>query len=216
MNRFSIMALGGAALALAGCTEPLGQNGQMTREQQGALTGAAIGGLIGGIAGDDHKLDKAVIGAAAGALVGAAVGSDLDRQAAALTTAIGNSDVTVVNTGDSLVVTMPQDITFATDSAQVRSDLQVSLANAAATLNQYSNSTIQVIGHTDNTGSSAYNQSLSLERANAVAAVLMANGVSSGRISTAGRGEDAPVASNLTAAGRAQNRRVEIIIIPTG
>lgn len=214
MNKLSMMAAGSTMLALAACTQPMGPNGQMTREQQGALTGAAIGGAIGALQ-KDHKLDKAVIGAAAGALVGSAIGSDLDRQAAALNTAIGNPNVTVVNTGKALVVTMPQDITFAVDSAQVRGDLQVSLANAAAVLNQYGNSRVDVIGHTDNTGEADYNMRLSKKRADSVAAILMANGVSGSRIAAYGRGEEAPVASNLNAEGRAQNRRVEIIITPT-
>ncbi len=109
---------------------------------------------------------------------------------------------------------MPQDLLFATDSATLRLDLiRVRQAVGRAQL-KYPNSTVQVVGHTDNSGSAAYNQDLSQRRAVSVANVLRESGVPNGRISAYGRGEDQPIASNLTPAGRAQNRRVEIIIRP--
>ncbi|MFB2532204.1 OmpA family protein [Paracoccus sp. p4-l81] len=202
-----------AVLALAAC-QPMGTQGEYTRAQQGAVTGAVIGAAAGAMQ-KDNKLDKALAGALIGGAVGGVVGSQLDQQAAALQTAVNNPNVTVVNNGKSVVMTMPQDVTFAVDSANVRPDLQVSLANVAATLNRYPNSTISVVGHTDNTGAAAYNQQLSEQRARAVANVLTGNGVNPNRISAVGRGEDQPVASNLNAQGRAQNRRVEIIVTPT-
>jgi outer membrane protein OmpA-like peptidoglycan-associated protein len=121
----------------------------------------------------------------------------------------------VTNTGEYLIVNMPQDLLFATDSASVRPDLTADLRTVAASLLKYPNSRIEVIGHTDNTGSAAYNQDLSQRRAVSVAGVLRESGVPSGRLAAYGRGEDQPVASNLTPEGRAQNRRVEIIIRPT-
>jgi outer membrane protein OmpA-like peptidoglycan-associated protein len=109
---------------------------------------------------------------------------------------------------------MPQDLLFATDSASVRPDLTYDLKTVAASLLKYPNSRIEVIGHTDNTGSAAYNQDLSQRRAVSVANVLRESGVPNGRMAAFGRGEDEPIATNLTAEGRAQNRRVEIIIRP--
>ncbi|OZA09930.1 MAG: hypothetical protein B7Y02_11505 [Rhodobacterales bacterium 17-64-5] len=110
---------------------------------------------------------------------------------------------------------MAQDLLFATDSASLRPDLTSDLRVVANSLLRYPNSRIEVIGHTDNTGSAAYNQDLSQRRAVTVSGVLRDAGVPGGRLSAYGRGEDVPVASNLTPDGRAQNRRVEIIIRPT-
>ena len=120
----------------------------------------------------------------------------------------------MTNTGSELIVNLPQDILFATDSASLRGDLTQDLQAVARSLLNYPNTTVQVVGHTDNTGSAAYNQDLSQRRAQSVASVLQANGVPGGRIVAFGRGEDQPIASNLSVAGRAQNRRVEIIIRP--
>ena len=110
-------------------------------------------------------------------------------------------------------MTLPQDILFATDSTQVQSGMQNDLAALARNVNVYSNSTLQVIGHTDSDGQASYNQ-LSEGRARAVANVLVSNGVPASRIRSVGRGESQPVASNLNASGKAQNRRVEIVILP--
>mgnify|MGYP000586735760 CR=1 FL=1 len=126
---------------------------------------------------------------------------------------LGNSRATVTNTGDRLIVTMPQDILFATDSASVRSDLQRDLRVVASNLQAYPNSTVQVIGHTDNVGDASYNQDLSTHRGNAVANILVDSGIPYSRIQSFGRGEDQPLASNLSAEGRSQNRRVEIYCI---
>ena len=147
--------------------------------------------------------------------MGGSIGEVLDRQAAELDQAIQNDRVRIVNTGDRLIVTLPEGILFATDSAAVQPSIQSDLYAVASNVNRYPNSIVQVIGHTDNTGSAAYNQDLSERRAGAVASILQAGGVSGGRISAIGRGEDQPVASNLTPEGRQQNRRVEIVIIPT-
>lgn len=142
------------------------------------------------------------------------VGADLDRQAAELRGSL-SSNISVTNTGEYLIVNMPQDLLFATDSASVRPDLRSDLSAVSSSLLKYPNSRIEVIGHTDNTGSAAYNQDLSQRRAVAVASVLRDNGVPGARVAAYGRGEDQPIASNLTPDGRAQNRRVEIIIRPS-
>jgi outer membrane protein OmpA-like peptidoglycan-associated protein len=122
--------------------------------------------------------------------------------------------VQIVNTGRELIVTMPQDILFDVDSTFVQPSLRSDLRALATNLQQYPNSSVAVIGHTDNTGTAAYNQDLSSRRANAVANILIDAGVSAGRVRAIGRGEDEPIASNLSAAGRQQNRRVEIVIRP--
>lgn len=202
------LVIGASALVLAGCVDP--ENTQ-SRVVPGALTGAAAGAALGAASGG-HR-DRVLVGAAIGGLTGSLVGRELDRQAEELRRQLG-SDVNVRNTGQEIVLTLPQDILFAVDSAVVRPDLQRDLQIIARNLIDNPNSQIFVIGHTDNTGSAAYNQTLSERRANSVAAVLRNAGVPGHRINAIGRGLTQPVADNSTAAGRAQNRRVEIVIRP--
>jgi outer membrane protein OmpA-like peptidoglycan-associated protein len=205
------------ALALSACTNPnqLSGDSNMTNTQQGALIGAGTGALAGAlIAGGGDRKKGALIGAVAGGALGGGIGYNLDQQEADLRRDIGNDNVRITNTGDRLIVTMPQDLLFATDSSAVRPDLQDDLYSVAGNLRQYPNSTIQVVGHTDSDGDAGYNQQLSERRANSVANVLFSAGVPAGRVQAFGRGEDQPVASNLSAAGKAQNRRVEIVILP--
>jgi outer membrane protein OmpA-like peptidoglycan-associated protein len=207
-----------AALALSACT-PVDQYSAdpNQRAKQGALTGAAIGAGLGILTGDGgkDKLDRAVVGGLIGAAGGGIIGNQLDRQAAELQAEISDSRVRIVNEGTQLRVVMPEGILFATDSATVQGSIQNDLYAVADNLNRYPNTRVEVIGHTDNTGAAAYNQDLSDRRAGAVAAILRGAGVSGARIVAYGRGESMPVASNLTPEGKAQNRRVEILIIPT-
>jgi outer membrane protein OmpA-like peptidoglycan-associated protein len=218
--RINSLTLTGTAVALflAACT-PIDTNtgNPNQRTKEGALTGAGIGALAGILTGDGgkDKRDRALVGAAIGGLAGGVIGNNLDKQAAELQSQVSDSRVRIVNTGNELIVTMPEGILFATDSAAVQPGIQNDLYTVANNLNRYPNSRVQVIGHTDNTGTAAYNQDLSQRRAAAVSAVLINGGVSPNRLSAFGRGEDQPIASNLTPAGRAQNRRVEIHIIPT-
>ncbi|WP_114964580.1 OmpA family protein [Alkalilacustris brevis] len=207
----TVALIGASALALTACM-PATEDNQRTRT--GATIGAVAGGLAGATAGGSQdRLFRTAVGAGLGAAVGGLIGQQLDRQAAELQRDLGN-DVQVVNTGSHLVVTMPSEILFDVDSAVVRVGLQRDLQTLARSLQDYPDSSVQVVGHTDNTGSAAYNQTLSERRANSVAAVLRNAGVDQRRIISIGRGEDQPVASNLTTEGRAQNRRVEIFIIP--
>ncbi|TCO74236.1 OmpA family protein [Rhodovulum euryhalinum] len=206
------------ALALAACTPTTTDTGDpRQRTKEGALIGAGIGAITGMIVTDGGKRDArdAVVGAALGAAAGAAIGSGLDRQAQELRRDFSSDEIRVVNTGSELVVTMPQGILFATDSFAVRPDLQADLRVLARSLNDYPNTTVDVVGHTDNTGSASYNQDLSSRRAGSVAGILTGAGVDPRRVRAYGRGEDQPVASNLSVDGRAQNRRVEIVIRPT-
>lgn len=184
-----------------------------TRERTGVATGAVAGGLLGA-AIPGNRAATAAAGAAGGAIVGGLIGNQLDKQAGELRQSFGNSRIQVINTGTALKVIMPQDILFATDSASVSPGLTGDLRVLAEHLRKYPGSTVQVIGHTDNTGAAAYNRDLSTRRAQAVASQLTANGVGAARVQAVGRGDSDPVATNLTPEGRAKNRRVEVMIIP--
>lgn len=200
--------LGGAALVLTACAPD--PNNMQNRTLTGGLTGAAVGGVIGAATGGSREaLAGAVIGGTAGALIG----QQLDRQAAELRRQLGDN-VNIRNTGQELILTLPQDLLFATDSATLRPDLQQDLRVIATNLVNYPRSDVIVVGHTDNTGSAAYNQGLSERRAQSVAQVLRSQGVAANRIQTIGRGLTQPVADNATPEGRRQNRRVEIFIRP--
>ncbi len=202
----------GAALVLAGCvTSP---PGEPNRTRNGALIGAGLGAAAGAITGEGKRRDEVLTGALIGGVLGGAVGQGLDRQAADLRAQLGDDRILINNTGNELIVTLPQDILFPTDSANLRPDLQGDLRILGRNLQQYPNTTVQVIGHTDSDGSAAYNQDLSERRARTVAGVLLETGVGGGRIVPIGRGESSPIASNLTPDGKQRNRRVEIVITP--
>ncbi|PZX15746.1 outer membrane protein OmpA-like peptidoglycan-associated protein [Palleronia aestuarii] len=213
LRRTPLLAASMGLLALGACVNS--QTGQRDNARTGALIGAGVGALAGGLDGShDSALRSAAIGAAIGAGTGAVAGSFLDRQAQELRNDF-SQEIDVINTGNELIVRMPQDILFAVDSASVGPTLQGDLRVLGNSLNRYPSSNIEVQGHTDNTGSAAYNQNLSERRAESVAAILEANGVSPRRVSSVGYGENQPLASNLSPQGRAQNRRVQIIIRPT-
>ncbi|AGT07731.1 OmpA family protein [Paracoccus aminophilus] len=210
-TRIALLAATTGVFALGACADINGQPRQINKTEQGAIAGAVVGGLIG--AGKNKE--TAVKGALLGTAIGAIGGSMLDQQEKALKQQITNPNIQIVNRGNYLSVIMPESALFATDSAAVGAAGQNDLYTIGRNLTQYPNSTIQVIGHTDSTGSQAYNQDLSERRARSVAGILTAAGVAQGRLATVGRGAAQPVASNDTVAGRAQNRRVEINIYPT-
>lgn len=203
-----------ALVALTACDPYPQGNPDNARTRTGAATGAVIGALIGAKSKGDSRLANAAAGAVIGGILGGGIGNILDQQAAELRGQVGGN-VQIINEGNQLRVVMPQDILFAVDSAAVQPTLINDLRAVAQSLQKYPNSTVVVEGHTDNSGAAAYNQDLSQRRAGSVAGVLRDYGVPGGRIVAVGRGEDMPVASNLTPEGRAQNRRVEIIIRPT-
>ncbi|MEX3316408.1 OmpA family protein [Sulfitobacter sp. PS-8MA] len=212
-SKMTLAAALAGAMTLGACTQPMqpGNGDPNQRTKSGALIGAGVGALAGAISEGDGK--GALKGALIGGTIGAGVGYSLDKQEAELRAAM-DSRVVITNTGDRLIVTLPQDILFATDSTNVAPALRDDLAALAQNVNVYRNSTLQVVGHTDSDGEAAYNQQLSERRAQAVGNILMSNGVPQSRLRTFGRGESQPVASNLSAAGKAQNRRVEIVILP--
>lgn len=215
LSKMSFAVALSGVMVLTACDEMNDPNNPNRNTQQGAAIGAGIGALIGIAAGDtaEERRRGAVVGALVGGGIGGIAGADLDRQEAELRQQLG-SNAQIVNTGDQLIVTLPQDILFATNSTSLTGALRSDLTALAASMNRYPNTTINVIGHADNTGGAAFNQDLSARRAQAVSSVLIQSGVAPVRIRSIGRGEDAPIASNLTPEGRALNRRVEITITP--
>jgi outer membrane protein OmpA-like peptidoglycan-associated protein len=208
-GRILILSFGVAATA--GCSN---LDGSPDRTATGALIGTGVGAVAGRVI-DGGGTAGTIIGGVAGNIAGAAIGATLDRQHRQLEQGLADSGATVVNTGNQLVVTLPEAITFDVDSAVVHPEYVDEIAFIARSLRDNPSSSVQVIGHTDNTGSSAHNQGLSERRAAAVAGVLTGNGVEAWRVRTFGVGYSQPVASNDTPGGRAQNRRVEIVITPT-
>ncbi|MFT5869648.1 MAG: outer membrane protein OmpA-like peptidoglycan-associated protein [Paracoccaceae bacterium] len=202
------------AVGLVGCTTT-NPNPNANRTRDGAIIGAILGGVIGAAGSDTNSGRSAVVGAVVGAAAGGIIGQQLDRQAQELRSDLSNDQIKIENTGSELIVTMPEGILFDIDSAAIRAGLQRDVRALASNLQDYPDSTVDVIGHTDNTGSASYNQDLSARRAGAVAGVLLEAGVANFRVRSYGRGENEPVATNLTPEGRQQNRRVEIIIRPS-
>ncbi len=204
------MALGLAAACTT--TDEYG-NVQQNRTGTGILAGAAAGALLGTLAGGDDRRN-ALIGAGIGALAGGTVGNYMDRQEEAFRTRLRGSGVSVRRVGNELILTMPGDVTFATDSAQISPRFGPVLDDVADVLQTYPATYVNVIGHADSRGDAGYNQRLSERRASAAANELIMRGVMADRFYVAGMGESQPIASNDTDAGRAANRRVEITIAP--
>ena len=199
----------GLVLAVMGT---MGLAGCATKMQTGAVVGTAggavVGGVIGKVAGSTAK--GAIIGAVVGGAAGAIIGSQMDKQARELEQNIEGA--TVERVGEGIQVTFASGLLYDFDSDAIRPEAGVNLGALAASLDRYPNTDLVVVGHTDQLGSSAYNQSLSERRATAAASYLVAQGVSGGRIITRGLGESEPKASNETEAGRQANRRVEVAI----
>lgn len=211
-----MIALLTATSLLAACQQLNDSYGNNQNTYKGAGLGAALGAGIGALTGDGHteRRQRATVGAVAGAFAGMAIGQYMDRQEDQLRQDMAGSGVDVQRQGDNIILNMPNSITFAIDSSMIQSQFDATLNNLAATLKGYPDTRINVIGHTDSTGSDSYNQQLSERRALAVADYLRSQGVASERLFAIGRGETQPIASNDTESGRAQNRRVEVVISP--
>lgn len=214
MKRALLLLVVGVFL-LTGCAEP------MTRTQKGAgigvAAGALTGALIGQLAGGDTKatLIGAGIGAAVGGGTGAGIGYYMDQQEQAMRNALASVEgVNIEREGNLLYVTFRSDDQFDVGSFTLRADAQYDVLRLANVLAHYHKTTVVVAGHTDSTGSEAFNQTLSQRRANAVQNILLANGVARVRITTVGFGESAPVAGNESVYGRQLNRRVSLKITP--
>ncbi len=208
------------AFALTACTTVDPYTGQTVRNNTGtgALAGALGGAALGYMTNTNKSSEgrkNALIGAGIGALAGAAAGNYMDRQQAELRRQMAGTGVDVTRQGDNIILNMPSDVPFAVDQADIQPRFYTVLDDVSRTLNAYPQTLVDVIGHADSTGSDSYNQALSERRAGSVANYLVSRGgVLPDRLYVAGRGESQPIASNETPEGRAQNRRVEIILRP--
>jgi len=211
------LALAGAlaALTLSGCvTDPETGNRKLSKAAIGGVGGALGGYLLGDLVGGRHDRTEKIVGAGIGAIAGAGVGAYMDAQERKLRQQTAGTGVDVVREGDELLLRMPSGITFATNESTIQPQFQTTLNEVAQTLSQYPKTMIDVLGYTDSDGTEAYNQALSERRAQSVASYLSSRGVDPVRMATMGYGEMRPIASNETPEGKAQNRRVEIKIVP--
>lgn len=183
----------------------------MNNTGKGAVIGATTGGVVGGLIGKNNGSTTrgAIIGAVVGGTAGAIIGRRMDQRAAEIARSV--PDATVERVGEGINITFPSGLLFDFDSDVVRSSAAANLNELSRNLDQYGDSNLLIAGHTDATGSSAYNQELSERRANAAARYMSSQGLTR-RIATAGLGEREPISSNSTEAGRQLNRRVEIAI----
>lgn len=186
------------------------------RTRNAALIGTAIGVAAGLLSGDSavERRQHAMIGAGVGAIAGGSIGAYQDRQEAELRRRMAGTGVDVSRQGDNITLNMPGNVTFAFDSANLDPKFYPVLNNVSDTLKQYNQTVVEVAGHTDSVGSDAYNQKLSVDRANSVANYFMGQGLLRDRFIVTGAGKTRPIASNDTEAGRAENRRVEITLVP--
>ncbi len=216
-----LMAGTGIAILLGGtaCTtmDPYSSTPRRNNTGTGVIAGALGGAVLGYLtntSNSEQGRKNALIGAGIGALGGAAVGSYMDRQQRELEAELSGSGVGVARQGDNLVLRMPSDVTFASNQSSITPRFNATLDDVASVLNRYDQSIIDIVGHADSDGADDYNLNLSRQRASSVAQALVSRNVLADRLFVDGRGESAPIASNATAEGKAQNRRVEILIRP--
>lgn len=204
------------AIAVSACetTNPYTGEKEVSKTTKGAGIGAVGGAIAGAIIGHGNRGKGALIGAGIGALAGGAAGNYMDKQDDKLRAQLQGTGVSVTKVGNQITLNMPGNITFATNSSDISSSFYSVLDSVAVVLNEYNQTYVDVIGHTDSTGSNELNQRLSEDRAASVARYLTSRNVVPERILTRGAGPSSPIASNATAEGRAQNRRVEIVLTP--
>jgi outer membrane protein OmpA-like peptidoglycan-associated protein len=206
------------AIGATACTtiNPYSGEAQTSSAVKGGALGAATGALVGVLSSSKHDRGKgALIGAAAGAAVGGGVGYYMDVQEAKLRQKMKGTGVSVTRQGDNIILNMPNSVTFDTNSSQVKAAGANSLSGVSMVLKEYDKTHINIIGHTDSSGGRELNMRLSQQRADSVGSNLITQGVDANRISMSGAGPDQPVASNSTAEGKAQNRRVTLTLSPT-
>ena len=203
-------------LGTAACTtDPYTGQRQINRTAVGIAAGALGGYLLGDLVGGHNDRTEQIVGAGIGAIAGGAVGSYMDRQEAELRRQTAGTGVDVLRQGDDLVLRMPSSVTFDVDRSEVKPQFHAVLDDVGRTLSSYNQTYIDVLGHTDTTGSNEHNQILSERRATSVADYLAARGVEHARMATRGYGETAPIYSpDDTDMKKAANRRVEIKIVP--
>lgn len=204
-----------AALPLSACTtNPETGKKSISKAVIGGGAGALGGYLLGDLIGGRRDRTEKIVGAGIGAIAGAGVGYYMDQQEKKLRQQTAGTGVGVTREGDQLVLDMPSEITFAVNSSNLDPAFRSTLDKVASTLTEYDKTYVDVMGHTDSTGSDAYNQTLSEQRSSSVAGYLSSKGVLPARLATKGYGESQPRASNTTEEGRASNRRVEIRLVP--
>lgn len=216
LKKIGIVFMTGSFLAACTTTNPYTGETQMSRTSGGAAIGAGLGALGGLFVGGSSRAQRnaVLIGAGLGALTGGMVGNYMDQQEADLRAQLQGSGVSVTRNGDQITLNMPGNITFNTDQDSIKPQFYGQLHSVASVLAKYNSSAVDVIGHTDSTGSAAHNQSLSERRALSVAQYLNSQGIDGRRLSIIGYGSSHPVASNATVQGQALNRCVEILIAP--
>lgn len=206
-----------AAISLVGCTsDPFTGQPRLTSTVGGALIGTGGGALAGAVIGSAMGDRRAgtLIGAGIGALTGTAVGNYMDRQEDQLRAQLRGTGVSVTRIGDNIILNMPSNITFGVSQFDVDPQFNSKLRSVALVLQEFNSTLVDIVGHTDSTGSQSYNMQLSMQRATSVARALAQHGVDPRRFFVEGRGPANPVATNSTTEGRALNRRVEIRIVP--
>ena len=191
---------------------PLAGSCAMNKAEKGAIIGAGAGGAVGAVIGKatGSTVRGAIIGAAVGGVAGAVIGHQMDKQAEELAYALPGA--TVQRIGEGITVTFPDGLLFGFDSDRLAPAAADNLRRFAASLSKYPNTRTLIVGYTDSDGSFDYNMDLSVRRALSAANFIAGEGVDRARISTAGRGEDEPIATNGSDAGRQLNRRVEVAI----
>jgi outer membrane protein OmpA-like peptidoglycan-associated protein len=222
MKKSTTMVLAAALAAtvtLGGCATYTGQTSDPNdpnRTRNNALIGAGIGAVAGLLSGGDatERRQRALVGVGVGGLAGGAIGAYQDRQEAELRRQTAGTGVEVSRDGDVIKLNLPDGVTFDFGKANLKSQFYPALDNVASTLAEFNQTIVEVSGHTDSVGSDAANQTLSVQRANAVGNYLIGRGLVRERFEIVGFGETRPVASNDTDSGRALNRRVEIRVLP--
>jgi outer membrane protein OmpA-like peptidoglycan-associated protein len=213
-----VSAMLGIVIVATGCKtlDPYTREEQTSSATKGALIGAAAGAVVGLISGDDavERRQHAMIGAGIGALAGGSAGYYMDRQEMKLRAELEGTGVSVYREGDNITLNMPGNVTFATDSSDLNPAFFSVLNSVGKVLGEFDQTIVEVAGHTDSTGSEAYNQSLSERRSGSVTQYLQSQGVNGQRIISVGMGEAYPVADNSSQDGRQANRRVEITMVP--
>jgi len=215
MRHLKIATAAMLALSTTACiTDPNTGEKRVSRAAIGAGLGSLGGLLAGDVLGGRRDRTEKIVGAGIGAIAGGVVGGYMDRQEQALRRQTAGTGVEVRRDGDDLLLNIPSGITFDTNSYAIQPQFRATLDKVASTLSEYNQTMVDVYGHTDSTGSDAINLPLSRNRAQSVADYLTTRGVQSARLATRGFGSSQPIASNDTNDGRAQNRRVEIKIVP--
>ncbi len=213
LGRTLLAAAVAVSLGIAGCTtNPYTGGQEASKAAKGAGIGALGGAVISAMTGGNRK--NVLLGAGIGALAGGAAGYYMDQQEAKLRQQLQNTGVSVTRDGDNIILNMPGNVTFATDSSNISADFYPVLDSVALVINEYEKTYVDITGHTDSTGAEDYNMQLSIARASSVARYLQSHKVLPQRITTTGMGESRPIATNDTAQGRALNRRVEIVLTP--